>query len=181
MPDDTTTLDRRSFIRDGARAAAGAAKASTAVSYARILGANDRISLGQIGIGNRGSGLAGIVGKLKDAQNVEVTAVCDLWTVNRQKAADLSAKYYGRPPRTLAHPEELLGLKDVDAVIIATPEHSHSPVLKLAVEADKDAYCEKPMGNVLEEVKAARDAVLAPESVVPMGAQARSGAYPRPA
>ncbi len=83
MPDDTTTLDRRSFIRDGARAAAGAAVASTALSYSRILGANDRIALGQIGIGNRGSGLADIVGRLKDAHNVEVTAVCDLWTVNR--------------------------------------------------------------------------------------------------
>jgi len=181
MPDDTTTLDRRSFIRDGARAAAGAAVASTALSYARILGANDRISLGQIGIGNRGSGLAGIVGKLKDAQNVEVTAVCDLWTVNRQKAADSSAKYYGRPARTFAHPEELLALKDVDAVIIATPEHSHSPVLKLAVEAGKDAYCEKPMGNVLEEVKAARDAVLARKRVVQIGTQHRSEAYPRAA
>jgi predicted dehydrogenase len=44
-------------------------------------------------------------------------------------------------------------------VVIATPEHSHSPLLKATVEAGKDAYCEKPMGNVLREVKAARDAV----------------------
>ena len=46
-------------------------------------------------------------------------------------------------------------------MLIATPEHSHSPLLKAAAEAGKHAYCEKPMGNVLEEVKAARDAVKA--------------------
>ena len=51
-------------------------------------------------------------------------------------------------------------LKDVDAVIISTPEHSHSPILKMAAEAGKDAYVEKPMGNVLAEAKAARDAVM---------------------
>src|SRR4029078_8584895 len=99
---------------------------TSALSYSRILGANDRIALGQIGIGNRGRGLAAIVAKLKDQHNVEVTAVCDLWTVNRQKAVALAVKSYGRAPRALSHPEELLALKDVDAVIIATPEHSHS-------------------------------------------------------
>ena len=55
--------------------------------------------------------------------------------------------------------EELLAIKDIDAVMISTPEHSHSPILKMAAEAGKDAYFEKPMGNVLSEVKAARDAV----------------------
>ena len=177
----STPIDRRTFIKDGARVAAGAAVATSALSYSRILGANDRIALGQIGIGNRGRGLAAIVAKLKDQHNVEVTAVCDLWTVNRQKAVDLAGKSYGRAPRALSHPEELLALKDVDAVIIATPEHSHSPMLKLAVEADKDAYCEKPMGNVLEEVKAARDAVLARKRIVQIGTQHRSEPYPRAA
>ena len=51
-------------------------------------------------------------------------------------------------------------MKDVDAVMISTPEHSHSPILKMAAEAGKDAYVEKPMGNVLAEAKAARDTVL---------------------
>jgi len=87
---------------------------------------------------------------------VEMIAVCDLWTVHREKAAATNAGYYGRAPRTVQHVEELLSMKDVDAVMISTPEHSHSPILKMAAEAGKDAYCEKPMGNVLTEAKAAR-------------------------
>ena len=68
-------------------------------------------------------------------------------------------------------------MKDVDAVLIATPEHSHSPVLKMVAEAGKDAYSEKPMGNVLEEVKAARDAVKKRKLVVQIGTQHRSEPY----
>jgi predicted dehydrogenase len=61
--------------------------------------------------------------------------------------------------------------------MISTPEHSHSPLLKMTVEAGKDAYCEKPMGNVLEEVKAARDAVAARNLIVQIGTQHRSEPY----
>ena len=68
-------------------------------------------------------------------------------------------------------------MKDVDAVFIATPEHSHSPMLKKTVEAGKHAYCEKPMGNVLDEVKAARDAVKRSNLVVQIGTQHRSEPY----
>src|SRR5207248_700371 len=80
---------------------------------------------------------------------------------NLERAVAANQKYYDKAPRALKHPQELLALKDVDAVMISTPEHSHSPLLKLTAEAGKDAYCEKPMGNVLDEVKGARDAVLA--------------------
>jgi len=52
-----------------------------------------------------------------------------------------------------ARPEQLLQLKDLDAVIISTPEHSHSPLLKMAIDAGKDVYSEKPMGNVLGRSK----------------------------
>jgi len=61
--------------------------------------------------------------------------------------------------------------------MISTPEHSHSPLLKMTAEAGKDAYCEKPMGNVLEEVKAARDAVLGRNLIVQIGTQHRSEPY----
>jgi predicted dehydrogenase len=174
-------MDRREFLSQGARIAAGAAVGTTALSYSRILGANDRISLGHIGIGSRGRGLDEIASKLKGSHNVEMTAVCDLWSVNRQKAVEANRGYYGRAPRDFAHPEDLLALQDVDAVLISTPEHSHSPVLKLVVEAGKDAYCEKPMGNILEEVKAAREAVVASKRIVQIGTQHRSEPYPRAA
>jgi hypothetical protein len=154
-----TRIDRRSFLNRAAGLAAGTAVGMTAISYGRILNANDRISLGHIGTGNRGLGLDAIVSNLKDKQNVELIAVCDLWSVNREKAVAANSRYYGRPPQAFQHMEKLLALKEVDAVIIATPEHSHSPVLKAVADAAKHAYVEKPMGNVLEEVKAARDAV----------------------
>src|SRR5215469_9605574 len=108
---------------------------------------------------------------------VEMAAVCDLWTVNREKAAAKNAGYHGRAPRAVQRVEQLLAMKDIDGVLISTPEHSHSPILKLVTEAGKDAYVEKPMGNVLSEAKAARDAVLQGKTVVQVGTQHRSEPY----
>src|SRR5207245_11149790 len=150
------------FSQQGAGSAAGSsASTNAALAYLRIAGADARLSLGDSGIGSRGRELDGIVAVLKGSKNAEVTSVCDLWTHNLERAAAANQKYFGKAPRALQHPHELLALKDVDAVMISTPEHSHSPLLKMTVEAGKDAYCEKPMGNILEEAKAARDAVVA--------------------
>lgn len=173
-------MDRRTFLGSTV-AVGGALLASTALSYGKILGANDRISLGHIGIGSRGGDLEFIAGKLKDSHRVEMTTVCDLWKVNREKAAAGATKVYGRAPRALQHLEDVLALDDVDAVLISTPEHAHSPILKMAVEAGKDAYVEKPMGNVLAEAKAARDAVRKNKRIVQVGTQHRSEPYPRAA
>jgi predicted dehydrogenase len=171
-------VNRREFLQKGAMIAAGtAAVSSTALSYSRIPGANDRISLGHIGIGSRGEELDGMLAKLSHSGNVEMTAVCDLWNKNLDSAVAANQKYYGKAPRPLHTPEELLKLKDVDAVLISSPEHSHCQLLKMAVEAGKDVYCEKPMGNVLAEVKAARDTVLASKQVVQIGTQHRSEPY----
>jgi predicted dehydrogenase len=183
-------IDRRSFLNRaasiaGAATLGGAAlergATGTALSYGRIAGANDRISLAHIGIGSRGTELDWIASRLKDKHNVEMTAVCDLWKVNREKAAAKNKGYYGREPRAFQHLEDLLEAKEVDAVLISTPEHSHSPVLKIVAEAGKDAYVEKPMGNVLEEAKAARNTVLERKLVVQVGTQHRSELYPRAA
>ena len=170
-------VDRRSFLSTAAGVVAGSAFASTALSYDRIVGANDRIALGHIGVGNRGRGLHLIVSHLKGKHNVETVAVCDLWKNNRERAAATSERYFGRAPQAFQYFDDLLARKDVDAVLIATPEHSHSPILKATVEAGKHAYCEKPMGNVLEEVKAARDAVKQRNLVVQVGTQHRSEPY----
>src|SRR6266853_195175 len=170
-------MNRREFLHKGAMAAAASAAGSTALSYGRIHGANERISIGHIGIGTRGKELDGMTAELKASKNVEMTAVCDLWTGNLERAIDASQKYYGRAPRAVRHIEELLALPDLDAVIISTPEHSHSLLLKMVAEAGKDAYCEKPMGNVLAEVKAARDAVVARNLIVQIGTQHRSEPY----
>lgn len=165
-------MDRRAFLAAGTTAVA-----STALSYSKIPGANDRISLGHIGIGQRGRGLAYIASQLKDQKNVEMTAVCDLWKVHRERAAAGAEKVYGRAPRAFQYMEEMLALKDVDAVLISTGDFQHAPILKVAVEAGKDAYSEKPFANVLEEAKATRDAVLNSDRIVQIGTQHRSEPY----
>ncbi|HVP48554.1 MAG TPA: Gfo/Idh/MocA family oxidoreductase [Bryobacteraceae bacterium] len=171
-------IDRRTFFNQTAAAIAGAGVLSSpAFSYSRIKGANDRILLGHIGIGDRGSELEWIVSRLKDKHNVEMAAVCDLWKVNREKAASRAQSLYGRAPRAFQHMEDLLAQKDVDAVLISTADFQHAPVLRAVAEAGKDAYCEKPMANDLDEAKAARDAVLARDLIVQIGTQHRSEPY----
>src|SRR5262245_25313414 len=108
-------LGRREFIQKSAiLATATAAASSTALSYSRIPGSNDRISIGHIGIGNRGSELDRMVAQLSKSKNVQMIAVCDLWTVNRDRAVAFNQKAYGAAPKTAPVPEELLKMKDVD-------------------------------------------------------------------
>jgi len=172
-----TKIGRRSFLNQTAAIAGAAAFSSSAFSYSRIKGANDRILLGHIGIGGRGSELAWIVSRLKEKHNVEMSAVCDLWKVNREKAAARAANVYGRPPRAYQYMDDLLGQKDIDAVLIATADFQHAPHLRTVAEAGKDIYCEKPMANNLDEAKAARDAVLSRNLIVQIGSQHRSEPY----
>jgi len=165
----------------GSAAVIGAAIVPKAISYARILGANDRISLAHIGPGNRGQELDWILAQHKTTHNVEISAICDLWSVRRDRAVQENTKYYGRAPRACQYVEEVLALPDVDAVVISTPEHSHSPILRMVADANKHAYVEKPMGNVLAEAKAARDTVKKNNLIVQVGTQHRSEPYPRAA
>jgi predicted dehydrogenase len=169
MPSDLT---RRSLLLGGA-----ATLAASAASYARIPGANDRISLGHVGVGNRGRELASVVAGLKTSHNVEMTAVCDLWSVNRERAARSAASEYGRQPRCFQYVEEMLALRDVDAIIISTADFQHAPLLLQAAQAGKDAYCEKPMATRMDEAVAARNAVRDHNRIVQIGTQHRSEPY----
>jgi predicted dehydrogenase len=175
-------INRRTFLsKSAAVIAGGTVLAKTALSYGKILGANDRIALCHVGNGSRGEDLDWIIAQLASKQNVEMTGVCDLWRLNREKAAAANQKYHGRAPRAFSHIEDVHATESIDAVILSTPDHSHSPLLKMAAEAGKDAYVEKPMGNVLEEAKAARDAVKKNSRIVQVGTQHRSEPHPRAA
>ncbi len=179
---DSNGINRRDFLNNSAAVLAGSALLPrTALSYENIVGANDRISLAHVGIGSRGTELDEIASKLKSSHNVEMVVVCDLWKGNRERAVATNTGYYGRAPRAAQHVEEVLAMKDIDAVLISTPEHAHSPILKMTTDAGKDAYVEKPMGNVLAEAKAARDAVLQAKTIVQVGTQHRSEPYQRAA
>ncbi len=162
-----TEISRRDFV--------GAALAATAISGARVLGANDRISIGIIGCGDRGRGshIADILAFQKET-NVEITAVCDPWRQMREQAAAQVKGASGKEPVQHVHYEDLLALKDVDAVTIATPEHQHCPQLIAAVRAGKDVYIEKPLAMNMEELIGAVDAVKDTRRIVQNGTQIRS-------
>lgn len=178
--ENSDNTSRRSFLGQASTCLAlGTALSTTADSYSRIIGANDRISLGHIGIGDRGSELDGMIARLKDKCNLEMTAVCDLWTANRDRAAANAERAYGRRPRAFQNMEELLALPDVDAVVVSTADFQHATHLKSVLEAGKDAYCEKPMANDLAEGKAVRDTFLKSKRIVQIGTQHRSEPYQR--
>ena len=163
---------RRNFLT------AGSAIGISARSYARIRGANERIQIGQIGCGNRSSGLRRML-KLSSATdpNFDFRSVCDLWTVNRERAAADAQGLFGTRPKTFKYSEEILADPELDAVMIATGDHQHARVLAEVVRAGKDCYCEKPMANTIEDANLARDAVLSSQQVVQMGSQWLSCPY----
>src|SRR3954447_25807695 len=168
-----TSLSRRRVI------GALAATAMPAASYERILGANDRIQIGELGVGHRASGHRQML-KLtsKTDPNFELRSVCDLWSVNRERAAGAVQKMFGGTrPKTYKYSEEMLADKELDAVMIATGDHQHARILAEVVKAGKDCYCEKPMANTLEDAKLARDTVKASKQVVQMGSQWLSCPY----
>ena len=139
MSKETTT--RRQFIKT---ASIGAAAISmSASSYARVIGANDRISIGVIGCGSRGidAHMAGVKPFAKE-QNIEIAAVCDPWRVRREMAAAKAKEWFGRKARQFVSYRDLVPLKDVDAIMIASPDHVHTTHLRAVAEAKKDVYCE---------------------------------------
>lgn len=140
--------------------------------------ANSAISIGIIGAGDRGSAHIGKIGSLAQQHNVRISAICDVWQVNQQQAVGRVLRAGGDRPRTSTQFGELLSDKSVDAVVIATPDFAHGPILVSALEAGKDVYIEKPMTIDLGEANRALDAARANNRVVQAGTQYRShGGY----
>lgn len=172
-----TLLSRRQFLRNTATlAVTGAALPS--IVPASVLGASDRsapsgrVVVGCIGVGPQGQGdMSGFLNQ-KDTQ---VVAVCDVKTDQLQIARDQVNKHYqNNDCATYGDFRELLARKDIDACLIATPDHWHVPVGIAAVRAGKDIYVEKPMGLNLEEDWALRREVHRNKRVFQFGTQQRS-------
>jgi predicted dehydrogenase len=171
---------RRRFIERTASAAAGAAVlGTTARSYGRILGANDRIQIGQIGCSDRAFGLREMLKATSETfdSNFDVRSVCDIWSVNREKGARHAEELFGRRPQTFKYSEEMLADPELDAVMVATADHQHARLLAEVARAGKDAYCEKPMANTLEDARLARDVVSESGCIAQMGSQWLSCPY----
>ena len=167
-----TITDRRGFLKT---AGAGTAAMLSALSYSRIVGSNDRISIGIIGCGDRGvnAHMEGV--HLHDAaENVEITAVCDPWRVARETAAAKVREWYGREARQAVSYRDLLSMDGIDAVMIASCDHQHTTHLEAAARAGKDIYVEKPLGMDMERLVKACDAVKRSKAVVQVGTQLRS-------
>jgi hypothetical protein len=156
-----SALSRRDFMGRAALGAAATATALNARSYARVAGANDRILIGFLGCGDRGSGHRNMVQMSQKDKNLDVIAVCDLWKGNREKAAADCKVKFAADVKQFKYSEDMLKMPELDAVMIATGDHQHAKLLAEVVRAGKHCYCEKPMAIDLDEAKSAREAVLA--------------------
>ena len=156
-----TSLTRRTIAR--------AALATTALSYSRILGANEKVNFGLIGAGGRGKG---VMGTFQKTNRVNVTSVCDVYDARIDQAQTQAPGAKGYKEH-----KKLLESKDVDVVLIATPDHWHTGVAIDALNAGKDVYVEKPLTLKIEEgpriVKAAR----INNRICQVGMQQRSGQH----
>lgn len=140
----TKLAGRRSFLQALALGA-GVAATWTARSYAAILGSNERLRLGVIGCGGMATAHMNALLAMKDTDNVEIGAVCDVY---QKRLESFVQKTGGKP---FARYRELLSQKDLDYVLIATPEHWHHRMTLDALEADKHIYVEKPMTHTIKE------------------------------
>ncbi|MGO9261630.1 MAG: Gfo/Idh/MocA family protein [Bryobacteraceae bacterium] len=153
-------MNRRSF----------AMGALTALGASRVAGASDRIRLGMIGTGGRGRQDLGTFLKQPD---VDPVAVCDLYDPFRDKAIEMAE---GRP-KAFRDFRQVLEQKDIDAVIVATPDHWHALIAIAACEAGKDVYCEKPLSLTVVEGRRMVEAARKHGRVFQTGSQQRSGAH----
>jgi predicted dehydrogenase len=156
------TCSRRHFTKT--LAAAGAA---TAFHATRVLGANDRVRLGFIGLGNRGDQALDAFLAQRD---IEVVALCDIYA----PYVDYAAGKAGGQPGKFADYRRLLELKELDAVVIATPDHWHALQTIHACQAGKDVYVEKPLSLCVAEGRRMVEAVRRAGRVCQVGIHRRS-------
>jgi predicted dehydrogenase len=179
-------MKRRDFLK----AAGSGAAVWTAASFQKIYGANERIRIGLIGCGGRGSFDARLMrgipediqtvapesfhngnldARLKEPRNVEIAALCDVYR-SRMDAA----KKWAPEAKTFSDFRKLLEDKAINAVIIATPDPWHASMLILACDAGKDVYLEKPVLYRIGEAKAMVEAVRRNRRIVQIGTQHRA-------
>ena len=182
----TEGITRRSFIKEAAGAAIGVITCPYIVS-SPVLGkgepamtslraANDRITMGAIGVG--GQGTYDMKSLMADAR-VQVVAVCDPLAANRQRAKKIVEEHYSKDKQWTGCKDysdfrELLARDDIDAVNIGTPDHWHAITAIQAAIAGKDIYCQKPLTLTIEQGKKMVEAVRRYGTVFQTGTQQRS-------
>ncbi|MGO8787687.1 MAG: Gfo/Idh/MocA family oxidoreductase [Terriglobia bacterium] len=167
--DKRPDISRREFLKDTAFASAGAAVLG-GLAPARVLGANDRIRVGVLGSGHRARYDMEMFQKVP---GVEIVAVCDVYAPARAKALQIA----GPDAQAYTNYHEVLDRKDIDAVLIGSPDHWHKQMLIDAVNAGKDAYVEKPICHSIEQGAEMVRAVDESKRTVQTGTQQRSWAH----
>src|SRR5450631_1206475 len=170
-------LDRRHFLKQAGGVGAGAALASKGLAKSaaklnpsRVIGANDRINIALVGCGGRGSSDARSFTKFGETNNnaCQIVAVCDPYEKRKRGEAEMyKAKGF-------TDYREILAMPDVDAVIVATPDHWHAKIALEAMGQGKDVYMEKPMCHTLKETQELISTVRESKRVVQVGSQTTS-------
>lgn len=162
-------INRRDFMKKATLASAGVGLSMYGFSTRRVLGANDRVRLGVIGTGRQG---------IDNMQNfmqhgVEVAAVCDVYQPNLQKGLQAA----GGNAKTFTDFRQVLDDKEIDVVIVATPDHWHPLIEVMACQAGKDVYVEKPICVAVDEGKKMVEAARKYKRVVQVGLWQRSNLH----
>ncbi len=165
----TNDLNRRDFIKRAALTTGGVSLSMAGMSTTNVMGANDRIRLGVIGTGKQG---------VSDMQNfmqhgVEVATVCDVYQPNLDKG--LAAA--GGKAKAVKDFRDVLDDKEIDVVLIGTPDHWHPLAMVEACKAGKDVYVEKPIGVAVEEGQKMVAAARAHRRIVQVGLWQRSNLH----
>jgi predicted dehydrogenase len=171
---DKTLLSRRRFLQTSAGAAGVSLLARStflepepAFAEVQPVASSDRVRFGIVGVGMEGSGLLSTAIQLP---RVECIAAADLYDGRHELAREI----VGKPIRTTRRYQELLDSKDIDAIIVAVPDHWHKQVVVDALAANKDVYCEKPMSHNPADGLAMVAAAKKTDRLVQIGAQRTS-------
>ena len=162
-------MNRRQFSKT-----ALAVSTTTALSYSKILGANERVNVALIGCGDRGQQVWGFFMQQPDANPV---ALCDVYEPNISRTMKATTAKAAGKVATHEDFRKVLEMKDLDAVVVGTPDHWHAIPTILACQAGKDVYCEKPLSLTISEGRKMVEAARKYNRVVQTGSQQRSGEH----
>ena len=168
-------MTRREFLDGAVAGAAGLAISSTAKSYAQIIGSNNRLNFAVIGLNGRA--YAHLSSLKANKANARISHVCDVESNILKKFATYTQTEMGEAPATEKDYRNLLALKEIDAITIATPDHWHAPMAIAGVQAGKHVYVEKPCSHNPAEGVMLIEAQRKTGKLVQMGSQQRSSPH----
>jgi len=163
----TTLLSRRAFLRESARVAGTLSLSAPFLASVRA-GANGKVNVGFVGVAHRAAEDLSEVARLTDAVNV--VALCD---VDANFLAEAAKKH--PDARTYADFRRLIEQKDVEAVVVGTPDHVHAVAAAAALRTGRHVYCEKPLTRTVSESRVLRELTASQKRVTQLGTQIHAG------